>query len=228
VSAGVSPYSNGRVSIRDVVDCVGGGPWAAVSRVADLCFERLVAELMVAFEPDPEVPDSPELWAQEKSAVDDQYCVSENPRAGGVRGQAPITKVCHDLPKTTEIFVAPVAVVSRKRQVIAVCRRPWRARGSDDLPRPGLHRNGHGVGEPAGPLLVCSIDRDENAAALVVLGDFADEAVEDRDVLSDCHETSIWHLGDEGNDFLDPKEALRNQGCSEGLKPPASSRLLAV
>jgi hypothetical protein len=32
-------------------------------------------------------------------------------------------------------------------------------------------------------LLVCSIDRDENAAALVVLGDFADEAVEDRDVL---------------------------------------------
>jgi hypothetical protein len=181
--AGVSPYSNGRVSIRDVVDCVGGGPWAAVSRVADLCFERLVAELMVAFEPDPEVPDSPELWAQEKSAVDDQYCVSENPRAGGVRGQAPITKVCHDLPKTTEIFVAPVAVVSRKRQVIAVCRRPWRARGSDDLPRPGLHRNGHGVGEPAGPLLVCSIDRDENAAALVVLGDFADEAVEDRDVL---------------------------------------------
>jgi hypothetical protein len=47
-------------------------------------------------------------------------------------------------------------------------------------------------------------------------------------VLSDCHETSIWHLGDEGNDFLDPKEALRNQGCSEGLKPPASSRLLAV
>ena len=30
------------------------------------------------------------------------------------------------------------------------------------------------------------------------------------------------------NMYKNTKAALRNQGCSEGLKPPASSRLLAV